>query len=106
MTTNKSIEDDITTIVKERGISKLILRYKSELETISYCKGCGFKYNNRFWKYKKTGNTFCLRCMLNKTSRETYIKANNGDENWDDALFDQYCSGRSGIYRDVNKFKY
>ena len=98
----KSIEDDITAIVKESGISKIILQYKSELEDISNCSRCGFKYSNRFWKYYDTGKTFCLRCMLDKSSEE--IKATAGDEVLV-PLFAQYSSGRHGIYRDVNKFK-
>jgi hypothetical protein len=100
MTTNnntiKSIENDLTAIVKESGISKIILQYKSELEDISNCSECGFKYKNRFWKNNESGKTFCLSCI--NDFFDIYYEI---DEN-----YTQYSSGRHSIYRDVNKFNY
>jgi len=97
---NKSIENDITAIVKESGISQIILKYKSELESISYCNRCGFKYVNRFWKHKETCKTFCGGCAADEVEDSTTFRSDFLE------CFDQYCSGRHGIYRDVNKFNY
>ena len=64
--------NNLTKIVKEAGISKIILDYKKQFENITFCSCCNEKfeiglsnvyefYNIKHWK---NNDNFCFHCKV------------------------------------------
>lgn len=103
------MEKILTDIVKEKGISKIIMEYKKQFDNITFCSCCKSRYDDLiipdeklyslsqlsypaefFHDEQDTGETFCRYCI-------------KPDEF---PCYERYRIGRHGVYRKVSDEDY
>ena len=104
------MEKILTDIVKEKGISKIIMDYKKEFENLMFCNMCNCEYDDIYddiwicadeahanYSNHKIGVSFCGDCLM--AGYEVY------HDEWK-AGYDRYRLGRHGVYRKVSDEDY
>lgn len=109
------MEKILTDIVKEKGISKIIMEYKKEFDNITFCSSCNKKFENEFYRIKKNSKIFNGNCCFHCKEKvlEAFFTANHWtrETNYDDfkkifGRMKKYKMGRHLIWRRVKKKKY
>ena len=101
------MEKILTDIVKEKGISKIIMDYKKQFDNITFCSCCNEKFENLFYNIKGivyNNENLCFNCKVEnlemlpiETSYETFEKIFG--------TMKEYKMGRHPVWRRSKRYK-
>jgi len=105
----KKMEKILTDIVKEKGISKIILDYKKQFDNITFCSSCSCpfsckNYSSEFYTPNIFKQNKFIKEHRGNFCRDCYYWYENYFINTEEEIltFERYRLGRHGIYRKVS----